>query len=166
MISRDLHRQITDGREELSLSYECGMPFSDPHMDEEEAYLLFLEEEFERDLLKGSTGMGPHRDDMKITVNSVDVRHFGSQGQQRTAALSLKLAELRIIKEETGVDAVLLLDDVLSELDEERQKFLIKSLKKNQIFITTAELTDSLLTRLSDYQILTVSRGKVSSCMK
>ena len=67
----------------------------------------------------------------------MDIRHFGSQGQQRTAALSLKLAEIRLIKEITGEDAVLLLDDVLSELDRSRQSYLVNCLNKVQIFITT-----------------------------
>jgi DNA replication and repair protein RecF len=94
-------------------------------------------------------------------VGGVDVRRYGSQGQQRTAALSLKLAELKIIKEETGEDAVILLDDVLSELDGKRQKFLINSLSGNQIFISAAEMSEEIKKSLPDGQVYKVGGGRV-----
>ena len=110
-----------------------------------------------------TTTRGPHRDDISFFIDSINVRNFGSQGQQRTAALSLKLAELNLIKEETGEDAILLLDDVMSELDAERQEFLIKTLSDIQLFITTTEITDSLKNTLSDGKVFTVENGKIIS---
>jgi DNA replication and repair protein RecF len=92
----------------------------------------------------GATTKGPHKDDLKLASGGVDLRKYGSQGQQRTAALALKLAEVDIIKEETGEMPILLLDDVLSELDEDRQRYLLGSFEDCQIIITTAEFSDDL----------------------
>jgi DNA replication and repair protein RecF len=92
-----------------------------------------------KDREAGSTTAGPHKDDLKLVSGGVDLRKYGSQGQQRTAALALKLAEVDIIKEETGEMPILLLDDVLSELDEDRQKHLPNSFEDCQIIITTAD---------------------------
>lgn len=89
------------------------------------------------------------------------MRNFGSQGQQRTAALSLKLAELDLIKEETGENAVLLLDDVMSELDSTRQEFLVRSLSDIQLFITSTEITDNLKKTVEKGKIFKVSGGKI-----
>ncbi|WP_337960995.1 hypothetical protein [Caloramator sp. mosi_1] len=86
--------------------------------------------------------VGPHRDDLAIFINGIDVRNFGSQGQQRTAALSLKLSELEIVKSEVGEYPVLLLDDVLSELDPKRQFYLLNSLKDIQTIITCTSTKD------------------------
>lgn len=115
-ISKELHTSISGGTEDIKLSYET-------KIKDKEDYLRVLKENFERDIKKGYTSFGPHKDDIAISINDIDIRTFGSQGQQRTAALSMKLAELSLIKQETGRDAVLLLDDVLSELDQNRQKF-------------------------------------------
>ena len=92
----------------------------------------------------------------------MDVRNFGSQGQQRTSALSLKLAEIILIEEETGEKPVLLLDDVLSELDRTRQRQLITSFGDIQIFITATELSDEILSHLNDYAVFKVKSGLVS----
>lgn len=151
-ISRDLHKSITNGKEDLEIVYE-------PNCQGD--LLEKLSKTHNLDIIKRSTGAGPHKDDLKLSVNGIDIRHYGSQGQQRTAALSLKLAELKLIKEETGEDAVLLLDDVLSELDGERQTFLINSLGNVQLFITTAELTDKVSNNLPEGKILFVTDGNV-----
>ena len=89
------------------------------------------------------------------------MRKFGSQGQQRTAALSLKLSEIRLIEEETGEKPVLLLDDVLSELDNERQTYLINSLGENQMFITTADLSGKVARSLPEGKVFKISSGNV-----
>jgi DNA replication and repair protein RecF len=99
---------------------------------------------------------------MKLTTDGIDLRKYGSQGQQRTAALALKLAELRIIKEETGEDAILLLDDVLSELDHERQNFLIRSFAENQLLITAADLSERILGELPVGKVFQVKEGRVT----
>ena len=113
------------------------------------------------DIRRKTTTIGPHKDDLKLIANGIDIRNFGSQGQQRTAALSLKLAEIYLIKEETGEDAILLLDDVLSELDVQRQTFLLNRLQEIQIFITTTEISQTLADNLSEGYIFEVENGSV-----
>ena len=108
-----------------------------------------MENSLSTDKKMRTTTRGPHKDDMSFFVNFVNVRNFGSQGQQRTCALSLKLAELDFIKEETGEKGILLLDDVMSELDEERRNYLIRSLKENQIFVTATDLDENLVNNYS-----------------
>ena len=98
-------------------------------------HLIFsvrLEEDLARDIRFGSTASGPHHDDLAMWINGADVRVYGSQGQQRTTALSMKLAELSMMKEETKYSPVLLLDDVMSELDQERQWHLAQYIQENQ----------------------------------
>ena len=135
-----IHSGITDGKERLSLHYVSTSPIA-AGMDQREALQLMLaalEEVFEREKMRGSTLIGPHRDDFSLRINGVDVQTFGSQGQQRTAALSLKLAEIELIKEEVGEYPILLLDDVLSELDEHRQTLLLETIQeKVQTFVTS-----------------------------
>lgn len=135
-----IHSEITDGKEQLSLHYESTSPIVEG-MDQTESRQLLLsafEEVFEREKLRGSTLIGPHRDDFSLRINGVDVQTFGSQGQQRTAALSLKLAEIELIKDEVGEYPILLLDDVLSELDEHRQTLLLETIQeKVQTFVTS-----------------------------
>jgi len=92
-------------------------------------------------------------------INGIDIRKYGSQGQQRTAALSLKLAEIMLIKEETEEDCILLLDDVLSELDEERQNYLINSLANIQLFITSAEFSEKVKRTLPEGKTFYVENG-------
>ena len=87
------------------------------------------------------------------------MRNFGSQGQQRTCALSLKLAELNLIKEKTDEDAILLLDDVMSELDADRQEFLIDTMKNNQLFITTTELDQNIKDKFDELKIFYIENG-------
>ena len=90
------------------------------------------------------------------------MRSFGSQGQQRTTALALKLAEIDIIKKETGEDPILLLDDVMSELDLERQEFLVKTLFNNQLFVTTTEMPEIILNKFPDASIYYVENGIIT----
>jgi DNA replication and repair protein RecF len=160
-VSRSVEEKLTGGKEHLEVFYEASVETEDTRELQEERIKNTLSENREKDILRRSTSEGPHRDDLKITANGVDLRHYGSSGQQRTAALSLKLAELKIIKEETGEDAILLLDDVLSELDEERQNYLINSFEKNQLFITTAEMNEHLKAFLPRGRIFEVTEGKV-----
>lgn len=156
MISSEIHSRITGGKEGLKISYE---PDIDLNTDE---YRSIIQKSREKDILRRTTTRGIQRDDIKIEADGKDIRKFGSQGQQRTAALSLKLAELELIKEETGENAVLLLDDVLSELDVSRQTFLIDSLKDIQLFITTAEFTDELASSFENARIIKICDGKVT----
>lgn len=154
-ISKDIHSKISQGAENLEISYETRV------LDKED-YLKNLKKNLEIDYIKGYTGFGPHKDDLKIVVNDTDIRTFGSQGQQRTAALSIKLAEIGLIKEETGQNAVLLLDDVLSELDVNRQKYLIEAMKDVQVFITATEIEESLKNKLPQGFTYHVDNGIVN----
>jgi DNA replication and repair protein RecF len=126
-----------------------------------ESFLEKLEKGQKKDILRGNTENGPHKDDLKIKVNGIDIRKYGSQGQQRTAALSLKLAELTLIKEETGENAILLLDDVLSELDGERQNYLINSLNDTQLFITATEINENLREKLPKGFDFKIKKGEI-----
>jgi DNA replication and repair protein RecF len=165
-VSKSIENRITGGKEELAVYYESNIRQEKTKEAQKERIRSVLEENRERDLERRSTSFGPHRDDLKITSNEIDLRHFGSRGQQRTAALSLKLAELKLIHEETGEEAILLLDDVLSELDEERQQFLIRSFERNQLFITVAELSENMRTSLPQGRIYEVDGGKVRTMCK
>ena len=113
------------------------------------------------DMQRMYTTFGPHRDDVALMLFSHDLRAFGSQGQLRTAVLSMKLGEIRLIEEEMDEPPTLLLDDVLSELDLERQEYLIKTLSFNQLFITTAEMQQKLMEEFPDAAIFRVVKGKV-----
>ena len=139
-ISRDIHSKISKGKEELSIDYLSNVPISSNKAEMERDYINLLKNNMDRDLEFGTTEIGPHRDDLLIYINNKEARIFGSQGQQRTVVLSLILSEVDLIKNEIGKYPVLLLDDVFSELDEERREYLINILGDMQVFIT---LTDS-----------------------
>ncbi|RKD31367.1 DNA replication/repair protein RecF [Thermohalobacter berrensis] len=162
-ISKNIHSEITNKLEELELKYSPSLDI-DVNLDKNEIVKVFrrqLKNLLERDIEKGTTTIGPHRDDIKVLINGIDSRAFGSQGQQRTAALSLKLAEVELIKEEVGEYPVLLLDDVLSELDLNRRKDLISTFKDIQTIITTTD--DIELKEVEKYQksIFYINDGKI-----
>lgn len=158
-ISNKIHNNITDEKENLILEYDPNIKNQE---NLEEKIYEELKKSEENDFRLRTTTRGPHRDDIQFFIDGINVRSFGSQGQQRTAALSLKLAELDLIKEETGENAVLLLDDVMSELDPTRQQFLIKSLSDIQLFITSTEITENLKDSVEKGKILTVESGKIN----
>jgi DNA replication and repair protein RecF len=133
-IASEIHLKLTGGKEKLSLSYE-------PNTESD----LFLEKIIKNrdtDKKMKTTTSGPHRDDFCIRANEMDLRTYGSQGQQRTAALTLKLSEIRLIENRIHDHPVLLLDDVLSELDRDRQNYLLKSIKGTQTLITCTGLDE------------------------
>ena len=107
------------------------------------------------------TEVGPHRDDILFMINGVDIRKYGSQGQQRTTALSLKLAEIELVKEITGDSPILLLDDVLSELDSNRQNYLLNSINDVQTIITCTGLDEFINNRFAINSVFKVIDGKV-----
>ncbi len=146
------HAQLSDGRETLRTTYEpntAAAEFADR-----------LRSLRDRELAAGICLAGPHRDDIGFTVNGADVRRFGSQGQQRTAALSLKLAEIEIIREKTGEPPVLLLDDVLSELDTGRQERLLAGIQDIQTMITTTGLEEQTARNLRTDRVFVIENGK------
>ncbi len=159
LISAEIHSKITDGKEKLVISYVPNISDEGTKDEIKSRFLKSLEESLNKDIYSCSTSRGPHKDDMKITVDGKDARKYCSQGQQRTAALSLKLAEIFLIKEEKEESPVLLLDDVLSELDSERQKFLINSLHDIQVFITATEIPDEVMKSMEERKILNIKKG-------
>lgn len=140
-LARDINRRITGGREELFAYYKPNVSFPDGDRgDVRTALNAALYASRQEDMRRGYTTRGPHRDDIAILLDGHDVRTFGSQGQQRTAALSMKLSELALMRSEKGEAPVLLLDDVLSELDGDRQRELLSSAFDCQCFLTTTSL--------------------------
>lgn len=129
-------QELTNNEENIKLSY-TGLSGTEEEIKQN--IILNLEKSLEKDYSLGYTTFGPHRDDFKIEVNNIDIRHFGSQGQQRTATLSLKLAELEVFKEYFNEYPILLLDDVLSELDNKRKNMLLNKTLNFQTILTCTE---------------------------
>lgn len=152
IISR-IHKKLTGGKEEIWIDYEP----STGNYSLEEALARYRA----RDLKIMSTSAGPHRDDICFMVNGIDIRRFGSQGQQRTAALSLKLSEIELVKQITKDKPVLLLDDVLSELDKYRQNYLLDSIDDIQTLITCTGVDEFVNHRFSINKIFHVCSGHV-----
>ena len=149
-----IHKKLSGNKEELFLSYEPDC--SDVY------YPQKLCEAREKDERFGSTSVGPHRDDISFFIGNIDIRKFGSQGQQRTAALSLKLSEIELVKKIIGEEPVLLLDDVLSELDSNRQNQLLNSLSTTQTMITCTGLDEFIKNRLKLDKVFRVTDGVVT----
>ncbi len=141
-LAKEAHAFITGGKEILDISLESN--YLEGEDTVRESLLRALNERVEKDIILGYTTAGPHRDDIKIKVNNEDVRVYGSQGQQRTSAISLKFAELEIFKNRFNEYPVLILDDALSELDVSRRQKLIEMASKMQTIITCTELTEEL----------------------
>ena len=160
-ISNKIHKEITNNKEELEVIYENNVSIDIDAENYKEMYFDKVKKNRKRDFYRKNTSIGPHKDDLKILINGIDARSYGSQGQQRTAALSLKLAEIKLIEEETNEKPILLLDDVLSELDISRQQFLISTLKDLQIFITTTEINELLNSKIDEKEYYKVINGKI-----
>ncbi len=149
----EIHKKLTGNREEIQLSYESQILNDDFYQQ--------LKQRQKSDLKYRSTSVGPHRDDIKILVNGMDIRIYGSQGQQRTAALSLKLSEIELVKKKIGDVPVLLLDDVLSELDSNRKEYLLESIKEIQTFVTCTGLEEFVKQHLKIDTLFYVENGKI-----
>jgi DNA replication and repair protein RecF len=161
--SAKIHSGITDGEEQLQIKYMHGFEDTKDESTVLEQFVVKLSELREQEFRRGMTLVGPHRDDLVFIVNGKEVQLYGSQGQQRTVALSVKLAEIDLIFEETGEYPVLLLDDVLSELDEKRQTRLIESFQdKVQTFITGTGMENIQLHKLGKVRKFIVQQGAIS----
>ena len=159
-----IHAEISQQKEELTFHYATQVPEEQLTNPESicAALTQLYQEHQAKELYRGTTLVGPHRDDLHFRVNGKNVQTFGSQGQQRTTALSVKLAEIDLMKEETGEYPVLLLDDVLSELDDARQTHLLKAIQdKVQTFITTTSLSGITRQLIKDPTIFHVDNGTV-----
>lgn len=151
----DIHKNLSGQKEEMLIQYQ-------PYVTVEE-YENKLKDNMSRDMKLKMTTVGPHKDDFSFVSNGIDLRTFGSQGQQRTAALSLKLSEIELVKSMSKDNPVLLLDDVLSELDHDRQTALLDSIGNIQTIITCTGLDEFINDRFEINKIFKVTNGTVSS---
>ena len=149
----EIHRKLSGGRENLMIQYEPDVII--------EEYDKKLAVNQERDIKLKQTTTGPHRDDFSFLVGDIDIRKFGSQGQQRTAALSLKLSEIELVKKMTKDNPVLLLDDVLSELDSSRQNYLLGTIGNIQTIITCTGLDEFVNNRFEIDKVFHIENGKI-----
>lgn len=153
-IISNIHKKLTGNREDIKIVYEP----SNGALSFEQALL----KNKEKDLRIKSTSVGPHRDDIAFLVSDIDIRKYGSQGQQRTAALSLKLSEIELVKQSIYDTPVLLLDDVLSELDKHRQNYLLDSIHDIQTLITCTGVDEFVNHRFSINKVFHVQNGQVT----
>lgn len=152
-----VHDTLSDGKEILRLSYETSAQ-GENYEEINNALLQKFTSNYDKDIALFHTSEGPHRDDVKITLNDIDARRFASQGQQRSTALSVKIAELSLFRRETGEAPILLLDDVLSELDLDRKEKLLSLASSTQTMITCTEF-DFKPSNLS--KLYTIDNGKI-----
>ncbi len=157
--SKDIYSGISENKENFSVFYSKNISkdFSvkDIYLSETEN----LKNSRKEDIFSKTTTVGPHRDDLEILINNVSVRSFGSQGQQRSCALALKLGESEIIKKVTGETPVALLDDVMSELDEKRQDYVLNHINDRQVFLTCCDPSQVL--RLCDGKSFLIKDGEI-----
>ena len=148
-----IHKKLSGDKEELSIQYE-----PDVLIEDYERSLFSCQE---RDIKLKQTTVGPHRDDFSFMVGNIDIRRFGSQGQQRTAALSLKLSEIELVRKLTKDNPVLLLDDVLSELDSNRQNYLLSTIGEIQTIITCTGLDEFVNNRFEIDKVFRIVDGSI-----
>ena len=152
-IAGGIHESLTGGKESLEIEYEANVSA--------DQFYEYLKKDRDKDIKYKMTCWGPHRDDLCLKVKGIDIRKFGSQGQQRTAALTLKLSEIELVKRITKDTPVLLLDDVLSELDSSRQNYLLNSIHDIQTLITCTGLDEFINNRFYINKIFHVEEGTV-----
>ena len=141
---KEIYKQISKDREKIEIEYLPSIKNLPEDMERDTSEKIILEnirESRHEDIKNGYTIFGPHRDDFSVSLDGISARSFGSQGQQRSCALALKIAECKVIEEVTGEKPILLLDDVFSELDKTRKNFFLKSFLDTQIFITSCDRT-------------------------
>lgn len=154
LVISPIHKKLSGNREELTIQYY-------PNTEEQD-YEEKLIQSHERDLHLKITNVGPHRDDIGFLIHGCDLRKYGSQGQQRTSALSLKLAEIEMVKRTVNDKPILLLDDVLSELDSKRQNYLLDCIEDIQTIITCTGLEEFVNNRMTVDQVYQVVDGSIS----
>ena len=160
---------ISNGQETLKIKYKSSVldalnisEINDESFTEENLTKVMMKKSFD-DIMRGSTKIGPQHDDLEFYINDLDAKMYASQGQQRSIVLSLKLAEINYLKEKTGTYPVLLLDDVLSELDKNRQLKLLDAINENvQTFITTPSISDIKEDLLKKAKVFKIEDGNIS----
>lgn len=159
-----IHQGITKQKENLKLQYVSSLEYIDDAQAMIEACVTLLNKESKREIERAQSLFGPHRDDITFAINDIDVQTYGSQGQQRTTALSVKLAEIELINLEVGEYPILLLDDVLSELDDLRQTHLLTTIQhKVQTFVTTTSVDGIEHETINRAKLFNVSDGHIST---
>ena len=136
---KDIFSGISSGNEEIELKYQSFDEFTADVAEIEKKLLRALENNKIQDMMNRATSVGPHRDDIEILINNMSARAYGSQGQQRSCVLALKLAEANLLEQITKKEPIALLDDVMSELDEKRQDYILNHIKNRQVFITCCD---------------------------
>ncbi len=161
----DIYSNISGNKEKFDIIYYSNIGSIDTDKDEiKKIFHEKINSNFNNEVLRGTSLYGPHKDDVIIKINDKECKYFGSQGQQRSAILALKLAEIEIIKEEVGEYPILLLDDVLSELDNKRKSFLIEHIKGIQTIITSTDDHDlNNLTKNFNKKVFYINEGKIGS---
>jgi len=185
-LAQEIHLHLTGGEEGLRLFYKSSLPLEEkarspyqlpldmlhhpasqilqPQLPPEEIANLFhqrLRERRREEIERGITLVGPHRDDLRLFIGGMDLTIYGSRGQQRTCALSLKLAQMELVRAETGEEPILLLDDVMSELDPARRKYLLASIGEEQVIITATELAPFPPEFLARATLFRITEGRV-----
>ncbi len=164
-IAQKIQLEISEGRETLSMNYiSCGLNIDDEKIEALKAlYKKRMAELKDRELKYRECVFGPHRDDIEFFINGADLKYFGSQGQQKTAVLVQKIAEVELMLEEIGEYPILLLDDIMSELDSVRQDFVLNKINKGQIFVTC---TDSEKFKNIKYgKFIRIDKGEMTECI-
>lgn len=162
LVAKEIHRDITKDIEDLEIKYISNIGLCKNRSDMEKEYFKAIKKNLSNDIKYGTTGIGPHRDDIEFFIDNKEVKVYGSQGQQRTAILSTILSQLEIIKRDRGMYPILLLDDVFSELDEERKKYLSNLFSDIQTFITTTNPEDLRGMEDLNKSIFSIDDGKIT----
>ena len=157
--SKEIYSGISGKKENMSIFYENSLKLKDIN---ENIIFEILRKNLKEDLILGFTNKGIHRDDLIIKINDKNAKSYASQGQQRSAVLSLKLSEAFLLKEEIKESPILLLDDVMSELDINRQKFLLENIKNWQVFLSTCEETNKIEENFSNLKVFEINNGKAN----
>lgn len=156
--AKEIHSFITGQKEDIALKYSTSLKETDNESSLARELRHILDKSLEIDIQRGFTTRGPHRDDLSIYINKMNIKKYGSQGQQRSAILSIKLAEIEIIKHTSGYSPILLLDDVFSELDKDRRSRLMEIISNVQALITTNDIDFDITKNMTLY---TVKEGRI-----
>ena len=156
----DIFLGISSNREKIEIKYSSDVEYIADIEDIENKLRELLEENRLNDIINKITTKGPHRDDIDILINSSSARVYGSQGQQRSCVLALKLAEAQLLEKMTGIEPIALLDDVMSELDEGRQDYILNHIKGRQVFITCCDKNTIL--RLTQGKTIHIENGRIA----
>lgn len=152
IIIKEIYEEISGNKKELKVFYKKNV--------KEKEYEKKLKSNLKKDIKIGYTSVGPHLDDIIFKIGDIDIRKYGSQGQQRTLALAIKLAEIKFIKKELDVNPILLLDDVFSELDKNRQEYLVKYIKNIQTILSCTGVED-VIKKMNNKKVFYIKNGKV-----